>query len=291
MSDTLSQKIYKWVALVLALLVLNGGAAQGVELDLPVTVPIPAGDFMMGSTRAERDAAYDLDEHAYGHSRTRQWKWYENEPPHRVQTQAYNIARNLISNEQYAVFIQETLHPAPNVDRATWQGYKLVHPYERTRKFIWYNGHPPKGRGQHPVVLISHDDAKAYARWLSKKTGKSWRLPTEAQWEKAAKGTDGRWFPWGNVFDPEKLNSHDQGPFDTAPVGSYPQGISPFGLLDGAGQVFEWTSTEDGPNRYLVKGGSWDDKGCGVCRPAARHTRPGILKHILVGFRLVTKSN
>ena len=64
-----------------------------------------------------------------------------------------------------------------------------------------------------------------------------------------------------------------------------------FGLLDAAGQVFEWTATPSphGPAgaRYLVKGGSWDDKGCGVCRPAARHSRPRALKHILIGFRLV----
>jgi formylglycine-generating enzyme required for sulfatase activity len=71
------------------------------------------------------------------------------------------------------------------------------------------------------------------------------------------------------------------------PVGRFPKGRSPFGLLDPAGQVFEWTSSEAKKGRYFVKGGSWDDKGCGVCRPAARHARPKALKHILIGFRLV----
>ncbi len=71
------------------------------------------------------------------------------------------------------------------------------------------------------------------------------------------------------------------------PVGSYPAGKSPFGILDAAGQVFEWTATGASGARFIVKGGSWDDKGYGVCRPAARHARPAAIKHILIGFRLV----
>jgi hypothetical protein len=72
------------------------------------------------------------------------------------------------------------------------------------------------------------------------------------------------------------------------PAGSCLLGKSPFGMLDAAGQVFEWTADRAGPGRVIVKGaGSWDDKGCGVCHPASRHTRPAGLKHILIGFRLV----
>ena len=70
-------------------------------------------------------------------------------------------------------------------------------------------------------------------------------------------------------------------------MGSFPAGASPYGLLDAAGQVFEWTASPGNPGRFLVKGGSWDDSGCGICRPAARHGRPADIKHILVGFRLV----
>ena len=114
----------------------------------------------------------------------------------------------------------------------------------------------------------------AYAAWLSGRTGHRWSLPTEAQWEKAARGVDGRRFPWGNEFDAARLNSHDAGPFDTMPVGRFPTGASPFGVFDMAGQVFEWTSTAGTRGRSIVKGGSWDDKGCGVCRIAARHGRP-----------------
>ncbi|MBI3451902.1 MAG: SUMF1/EgtB/PvdO family nonheme iron enzyme, partial [Rhodospirillales bacterium] len=96
-----------------------------------------------------------------------------------------------------------------------------------------------------------------------------------------------RRFPWGDAFDPARLNSHDRGPFDTTPVGRYSDGASPYGMLDAAGQVFEWTATPDGDARYIVKGGSWDDRGCGICRPAARHSRPAGIKHILIGFRVV----
>ncbi|NQW01907.1 MAG: SUMF1/EgtB/PvdO family nonheme iron enzyme [Rhodospirillales bacterium] len=265
---------------------LHPAAADG--LVAPETIPIGAGAFIMGSTDSERELAYRLDEKAYGHDRTRQGKWYADEPRSRFVLAGYRITRNLITNGEYALFVQAEAHPPPDVSAVTWRGYKLVHPYSRTRRFAWNGPQPPPGREQHPVVLVSHGDALAYAKWLSLKTGASWRLPSEAQWEKAARGIDGRLFPWGQIFMADYLNSHDGGPFDTEVVGSYPWAASPFGMLDAAGQVFEWTATPAGKDRLVVKGGSWDDKGCGVCRPAARHGRPHDLKHILIGFRLVT---
>jgi len=256
---------------------------------IPETITIPSGPFVTGSDRAERETAYWLDERAYGHSRTWEWKWYEDEGERReVETGAYRITRTPITNDQYFAFVREAGHRAPDVDRKTWKGYGLIHPYERTRRHMWKNGKPPLGRGNHPVVMVSHADARAYAAWLSEKTGLTWRLPSEPEWEKAARGADGRRFPWGNDYDASLLNSHDKGPFDTVGVGTYPAGTSPYGLVDAAGQVFEWTATPKGSGRYIVKGGSWDDKGCGVCRPAARHSRPQGIKHILIGFRLVS---
>ena len=80
------------------------------------------------------------------------------------------------------------------------------------------------------MVLVSHVDAQAYAEWLSQETGAMWRLPTESEWERAARGDDGRRFPWGDNFQPELLNSHDIGPFDTTPVGRFPEGASPYEL-------------------------------------------------------------
>ncbi len=260
--------------------------SSGEPTTAPDTAAIPAGSYIAGSDQQEREFGYQLDEAAYGHSRTRTGGWYDRE---RVRasatTGAYEITVTPITNEQYQVFVNATNHPVPEVDEATWRGYGLVHPYERTRRHAWQNNQLPTNREQHPVVMVSYDDAQAYAAWLSESRDEVWRLPTEDEWEKAVRGTDGNYFPWGNDFNRDNLNSHDAGPFDTVAVGSRST-PGPFGLLDGAGQVFEWISTP-GAQRAWVKGGSWDDQGCGVCRPAARHSRPKPIKHILVGFRLV----
>lgn len=275
-------------ALTLAVAMALTAYAAASAAELPELVQIPAGPFMVGSDRAERELAYRLDEAAYGSSVTRDSKWYENEPERHSETlPAFAVTRTPITNAQYAEFVAATGYRAPDVDPNTWRGYGLIHPYERTRRFAWSGNRPPPGRADHPVVLVAYADAVAYAEWLSRTTGRHWRLPTEREWEKAVRSDDGRIFPWGNDWDPSRLNTHDQGPFDTVPVGTFPTGAGPFGLLDGAGQVFEWTATTAGDDRFIVKGGSWDDSGCGVCRPAARHSRPATLKHILIGFRLV----
>ncbi len=260
-------------------------AASATE---PELVTIPAGPFITGSDAAEREAAYRLDEAAYGSAITRQQRWYSGEPPRSsIATGSYRITRTPITNRQYAAFVAATGHRVPDVSAATWKSYGLNHPYARTRRFAWQGASAPAGREDHPVVLVSRSDALAYAAWLTRRSECRWRLPTEPEWEKAARGVDGRHFPWGDDFMPTRLNSADLGPFDTTPVGAYPEGASPFGLLDAAGQVYEWTATEAGPGRAIVKGGSWDDRGCGVCRPAARHGRPMELRHIIIGFRLV----
>lgn len=279
---------YRTGALILLLAIVSIMKATAGEPWLPAVVEIPAGAFIAGSDSAERETAYRLDEAAYGSPLTREQRWYAAEQPRaRARTAAYAITATPITNRQYAAFIAATGHRLPDVDKATWATYGLIHPYERTRRSAWSKGRPPAGREDHPVVLVSQSDAQAYAAWLSRRSGRVWRLPTELEWEKAARGVDGRHFPWGNDFDPARLNSHDAGPFDSTPVGRYRAGASPYGMLDAAGQVFEWTATAADPGRALVKGGSWDDQGCGVCRPAARHGRPVGIKHILIGFRLV----
>jgi len=273
------------------LAVLSVSVAEAAEVLVPTVIQIPAGPFIRGSDAAEREAAYRLDERGYGHSVTRKRGWYDDEGKRRqVTLPGFAITRTVITNRQYRAFTRATGHRVPDVDRATWRGYRLIHPWSRTRKFAWSGSAPPKARLDHPVVMVSFDDAGAYAAWLTRMTNWRWRLPSEAEWEKAARGPDGRRFPWGDTFDAGKLNSHDAGPFDTVPVGRYRDGASVYGLLDAAGQVFEWTATASRPGRYIVKGGSWDDKGCGICRPAARHSRPQAIKHILVGFRLVREA-
>jgi len=262
--------------------------AVAQQVIVPAVVTIPAGPFVAGSDAAERDEAYQLDEIAYGHDTSRRQGWYDDEVPRAERvTDAFAITTTPVTNRQYAAFVAATGHRPPYVDAATWAASRLVHPYTLTQRHAWTDGRIPANREEHPVVLVSRVDAEAYARWLSLITDMTWRLPTEMEWEKAARGSDGRRFPWGDVFDARRLNSHDAGPYDTTPVGQYSGDASPYGLLDAAGQVFEWTASQAGPGRSIVKGGSWDDRGCGVCRPAARHGRPDALRHILIGFRVV----
>ena len=153
-----------WLCALLLWALGPGQDAGAAEAEIPALVAVPAGSFLSGSDRAERDLAYDLDEAAYGHARTRQGRWYEGErarAPRR--TGGFEITRTPITNAQYARFVADTGHRAPDVDAATWQDYRLVHPYERTRKFAWRDGKPPAGREDHPVVLVSHDEGAVQA--------------------------------------------------------------------------------------------------------------------------------
>lgn len=134
-------------------------------------------------------------------------------PRHRVRLSDYYIARYPITNDQYAFFAQ-----------ATQRDFKLL-----------------PGKGDHPVVNVSWHDAEAFCRWLSQTTGLNFDLPTEAEWEKAARGTDGRIYPWGNAFDARRVNSRERNIRGTTPVGSYsPDGDSPYGVADLCGNVWEW---------------------------------------------------
>ena len=252
-------------------------------------IEIPTGAFSMGSDRAERDYGYRIGSHA-----ARRWRWFDNwELLHkRVILPEYFIDKNLTTQAEYRRFVWASGHRAPFISPENYkhQGY-LVHSYESVRRYLWgknKDGRPtyPKGLANHPVVLISQSDAQAHCAWRNGKSPARYRLPTEAEWEKAARGVDARYFPWGNTFEPERLN-YGYKVQSTTPVGAYPKGKSPFGVLDMAGNVFEWTSTPFSKSKATMKGGgSWDDQP-GITRAAARHGRDPKAKHLLFGFRCV----
>lgn len=167
----------------------------------PEWVKIPAGTGWMGSE--------------YGRSNER--------PLHPVELDAFLIARTLITNVQYHLFIQATRYRAPR---------------------HWREDRPPKGLESHPVTCVSWRDALAYCLWLSRETGKPIALPSEAQWERAARGDkDQREYPWGDYFEAAWCNSEALGLDATTPVGIFPEGASRYGCLDMVGNVWEWTSS------------------------------------------------
>ena len=105
------------------------------------------------------------------------------------------------------------------------------------------------------MVNVAWDDAVAFCRWLSKATHRSFRLPSEAEWENAARGSDGRLYPWGNQAPDEKRCNFGETVGDTTPVGKYPDGVSPCGALDMAGNVWEWTGSLKQPYPYQEQDG------------------------------------
>ena len=133
----------------------------------------------------------------------------------------------------------------------------------------------------HPVVGVSYYEAEAYAKWAGK------RLPTEQEWERAARGTDGREYPWGNAFDKTTCNSYESGIGATTPVTKYAKGISPSGCFDMAGNVWEWGASwyEQSPGRRMVRGGSWDDWP-EYLRASYRFGDPTDNRSSYLGFRL-----
>lgn len=173
-------------------------------------------------------------------------------PAHTVELPEYQIDKYEVTNAQFALFIAETGYVTDAElagEGKTWRSY-----YE-------------PGKENHPVVKVSWNDALAYCLWAGK------RLPTEAEWEKAARGTDGRIYPWGNEYDPNRLNGKDGGRRTTTPVGSFPEGASPYGVMDMAGNVWEWTddwyqaypgnpvpSPYYGQKFKVLRGGGWFDE-------------------------------
>lgn len=288
---------------LLAALVASGchskAAASDPELyrggDAPLSraadnamIHIPAGAFIAGSTRSERDAAYDAYKETAGQDGARKSRWFERERDRqRVTIGAYRIDMTPVTMAAYAEFVADTGHRAPTVDEATWKRQGFIQKYAtEVARYNWEGGEPPSGRQQQPVVLVSWDDADAYCRWRGALVGAARELPSEDQFEKAARGAQGNIYPWGAAYEADKLDSAVAGPRDLVAVASHPDGASPYGVLDAAGNVFQWTSTPwpFGKGRMTVKGSAWDDYA-GVGRGASRHGRRRWVRHAIVGFR------
>lgn len=267
-------------------------ARQDCESD-GAYVWVEAGEYVAGSDAAERDYAYRISAEAAADSEAgvaqaeqqlRQRGWFDGEPAQETASlPGFCFSKFLVTNRDYQAFVQATGHRTPGISEAEYQeqGF-LVHPYADVRPFLWGDSFP-EGKADHPVVLISYDDAVAYAEWRGAQDDVAYRLPTAAEWEKAARGTDGRYFPWGNEWQADRTNWGERSG-DTSPVGAFPD-RSPYDAADMAGNVFEYTSTQRS-GRSVMKGCSWDDLP-GFCRGAYRHTRPVDSRHILFGFRLV----
>ena len=143
---------------------------------------------------------------------------------------AFRLGKYPITNREYAAFLART--PAQDVPP----------------KLGWFNRQPPADRLDHPVASVSWEDACAYCAWLCAETGRTYRLPTEAEWEKTARGADSRPFPWGDAWADGCANVESD---DTTPVTAHEAGASPFGVVDLLGNVQEWTLTRWGPDRNM----------------------------------------
>ena len=173
---------------------------------------------------------------------------------------AYYIDRTPVTNAEYKVFVDATKADFP--------------PH-------WRQGKPLPGSENHPVTQVTWFDAVAYAKWAGK------RLPIGPEWEKAARGTDARIYPWGDAFDKTRLNSGDGGPLKTVPVGQYsPQGDSPYGIVDMSGNVYEWTNDGNEVLTMGLRGGSWLD-GRDEARTFAVRKHTPRRKNDFIGFRCV----
>ena len=244
------------------------GARLALEADL---VDVPAGEVLLGNDPAPSGGPAPAAE----------------APLHTVVVEATQLAATPVTNEEYRVFIRETGHPAP--------------PH-------WPGGDMPEARARHPVTYVDWFDATAYCRWAGA------RLPTESEWEKGARGTDARLYPWGAdeprvadvvVNQPTLLARANVGAWakrgGTTPVGSYPEGASPYGLLDMAGNVWEWVSSAFEPYPYdaadgredpetgaprVLRGGSYASPSLRLARCASRSRSAPGRRSPHIGFRI-----
>ena len=251
---------------------------------------IPAGEFTIGADDGEEDER----------------------PPHKAYLDEFFIGTYPVTNAEYEQFVGETGHPSPAF-RALPLMVSGDHEAEflsLAKPYFWNDRTPPVGRDRHPVTLVGFEDALAYCSWLAGKTGSPVRLPTEAEWERAARGSlEGKRYPWGDTLDPECAHFLPQAGLKaergTAEVGKYPP--NGFQLFDMAGNVWEWVSDWYAPNYYsraqflnpqgpesglmrIVRGGAWVNAEGRYLRCAYRHRVPPDTYAYSIGFRIAYSS-
>ena len=248
------RKYVSFLAIGLILTVLAGCDQSSVSSVPPEDmVLIPAGEFVMGTNSEGANA--------------------DQKPAHTAYLEAFYIDKHEVTNAQYEEFILANGYKK----RAFWteEGWNFIQKFQFDAD-EWHQIETPVQYGEnsvstepdHPVIGVSWHEANAYAAWAGK------RLPTEAEWEKAARGTDGRIYPWGNRMDFSKL-SYFPHVIKLQAVGSFPEGASPYGVMDVAGGVWEWCAdwyddsyysqnprkNPTGPDKgeyRVLRGGGWD---------------------------------
>ena len=225
-------------------------------------VYVPAGEFPMGSTSAEMEDTIATCV-ANGSTETDCQQWYGDEgPQHALYLDAFWLDRTEVTNAMFARFVADTGYRTDAEDiGSSWMYNPSSGELEDTDGADWQHPYGPStnldGLDKHPVVHVSWNDAATYCQWAGK------RLPTEAEWEKAARSTDKRIYPWGEGLD---CNHANYWPCvgDTAQVASYPQGASAYGALDMAGNVWEWTGSLWEPYPYEREDGREDQESRGT---------------------------
>jgi formylglycine-generating enzyme required for sulfatase activity/serine/threonine protein kinase len=268
--------------------------APGVTLEL---VRVTAGEFLMGSDKAVDPDAQD-----------------DELPQHRLNLVEYWIGKTEVTNGQFAAFVAATSYKTTAEQEGS--GYVFTgSTWEDVKGASWQQPRGPgsdvKEKANYPVMLVSWHDAVAFGQWASQVTGRTVRLPTEAEWEKAARGTNARIYPWGNEAPDASRGNFGMNVKDTTPVGQYPKGASPYGVLDMAGNVWEWTSSawgnvgggldfaypyNPGDGREdqsrtdvsrVLRGGSWLNVARSV-RSALRYRLDPGSRDLNIGFRVAS---
>lgn len=195
-------------------------------------------------------------------------------PVRREQVGAFDIAETEVTNEQYREFVVATGRKPPQ----GWNGQEF-----------------PSGTAAVPVTGVSWHDAVAYCEWLSRKTGTKVELPTEAEWERAARGRENYKYPWGNEWNERAVQAESQ----VRPVKSFPENKSPFGAYDMAGSVWEWVAdqardhlgrpkSQHGVALRIIKGGSAEEEQLFISN-SARHERLASMPNNTLGFRYIVR--